>query len=253
MCNLILVLATFLIGPIATAAEDSPAKLKVCLLSGSEEYDSDTSFAAFQKDLEANYPVTCVLLKARGTSELPGLDELDRCDVAVFFTRRLKIEGEDLARVKKYCEAGRPVVAIRTASHGFQNWLEFDKLVLGGNYRGHYGNKMTMKAVPIDGARRHPVMSGVEPITSLGSLYKTSPLAPNATPLMIGLSPEGREPVTWVRTYQGGRVFYTSLGAPEDFEEPSFRRLLTNAVFWAAGRDAVARETATGRSPKAGP
>ena len=85
--------------------------------------------------------------------ELPGLEALDTCDVAVFFTRRLMIDGEDLARVKKYCESGRPIVAIRTASHGFQNWLEFDKLVLGGNYRGHYGNKLTMKAVPVEGAQ----------------------------------------------------------------------------------------------------
>ena len=55
MRNLILVLVAFLIGPMALAAQDSPPKLKVCLLSGSEEYDSDTTLAAFQKDLEAKY------------------------------------------------------------------------------------------------------------------------------------------------------------------------------------------------------
>lgn len=253
MRNFILVSIAFLIGPLALGAQDSPPKLKVCLLSGSEEYDSDTSLAAFQRDLEAKYRVTCVLLKARGTSALPGLEDLDKCDVAVFFTRRLAIEGEDLARVKKYCESGRPVVAIRTASHGFQNWLEFDKLVLGGNYRGHYANNTTMKAALVDGAQRHPVIAGVEPIASRGSLYKTSPLAPDATPLMMGSTPEGTQPVTWVRTFHGGRVFYTSLGAPGDFEEPSFRRLLTNAVFWTAGREAVVEETKSGSKPRAKP
>ncbi len=241
MRNVVLGLMAFLIGPISLAAQDPPAKLKVCLVSGSEEYHSDATLAAFQRDLEAKYDVACVLLKARGEGELPGLEALDKCDVAVFFTRRLKIGGEDLARVKKYCEAGRPIVALRTASHGFQNWLEFDKLVLGGNYHGHFGNNTTMKAVLVDGAQRHPAMAGVEPITSRGSLYKTSPLAPDATPLMLGSTPEGTHPVTWVRTYRGGRVFYTSLGAPGDFEEPSFRRLLTNAVFWAAGREAVVK------------
>jgi len=249
MRTIILGLAASLIGPTALAAEDSAPKLRVCLLSGSEEYDSDTTLAAFQKQLESKYDVACVLLKARGTDELPGLEALDRCDVAIFFTRRLTIDGEDLARVKKYCESGRPIVAIRTASHGFQNWLEFDKLVLGGNYRGHYGNNMTMKAVPVDGAQGHPVMVGVGPITSRGSLYKASPLATDATPLMMGTSPEATEPVTWVRTFHGGRVFYTSLGAQGDFEDPSFRRLLTNAIFWAAGRDAVARESTTGHKP----
>ena len=253
MRNVILGFMAFLIGPISLAAQDPPPKLKVCLVSGSEEYHSDATLAAFQRDLEAEYHVACVLLKARGTTELPGLEALDDCDVAVFFTRRLEIEGEDLARVKKYCESGRPVVALRTASHGFQNWLEFDKLVLGGNYRGHYANNTTMKAVLVDGAQRHPVMAGVEPIASRGSLYKTSPLAPDATPLMMGSTPEGTHPVTWVRTYHGGRVFYTSLGTPADFEEPSFRRLLTNAIFWAAGREAVVKETARGSKPQSRP
>jgi type 1 glutamine amidotransferase len=44
------------------------------------------------------------------------------------------------------------------------------------------------------------------------------------------------QPVAW--TYQrpdGGRSFYTSLGHPADFEDPSFRRLLLNATYWAAG------------------
>ena len=77
MRNIILVLVAFLIGPMALAAQDSPPKLKVCLLSGSEEYDSDTTLAAFQKDLEAKYHVACVLLKARGTDELPGLEALE--------------------------------------------------------------------------------------------------------------------------------------------------------------------------------
>ncbi|HKJ90443.1 MAG TPA: cupin domain-containing protein, partial [Oceanipulchritudo sp.] len=32
------------------------------------------------------------------------------------------------------------------------------------------------------------------------------------------------------------RVFYTSLGEPEDFTEPSFQKLLRNAVDWVACR-----------------
>ena len=73
--------------------------------------------------------------------DIPGLDELETCDVAVFFTRRLKIDGEQLDRIKKYATSGKPIVAIRTASHGFQNWLDMDKEVFGGDYKGHYGHE----------------------------------------------------------------------------------------------------------------
>jgi type 1 glutamine amidotransferase len=42
-------------------------------------------------------------------------------------------------------------------------------------------------------------------------------------------------PMTWLRTYDGGRSFYTALGhTPESYADPAFRTLLANAVEWAA-------------------
>ena len=40
--------------------------------------------------------------------------------------------------------------------------------------------------------------------------------------------PEETEPVAWVREKDGRRVFYTSLGHPDDFKDENFMRLLTN-------------------------
>ncbi len=223
-------------------AETPP--LKVCLVSGSAEYDSDTSLAAFQKYLEERYNAGCTLIKARGFEELPGLEALEQCDVALFFTRRLTIAGEQLERVKKYCLAGRPIVAVRTASHGFQNWLEFDKLVLGGNYHGHFGNGPTMEARVNADASAHPLLEGVSTIRSRASLYKTGPLAEDCKLLMSGSTPEseGSQPVTWTRVHKGAQVFYTSLGAQEDFENATFLRMLANALFWAAEREVERKE-----------
>ena len=214
--------------------------LKVCLISGSFEYDSHTSLTAFKEYLEEGYNARCTLLKAPNFGDLPGLEALADCDVALFFTRRLKIRGEQLERVKRYCLGGRPIVAVRTASHGFQTWLAFDKLVLGGNYQGHFGDGPTMKAVVAGSAEGHPVLDGVvAPIKSRHSLYKTAPLADDCQLLMTGSTPEsgGSQPVTWTRVYEGARVFYTSLGGQQDFEGASFRRLLANALFWAAERE----------------
>ena len=44
-------------------------------------------------------------------------------------------------------------------------------------------------------------------------------------------------PVAWTRSYKGGRIFYTSLGAQADFENESFLRLVENAVFWSAKKE----------------
>jgi len=216
------------------------APLHVCLVSGSFEYDSHTSLTAFKEYLEQGYNARCTLLKAPDFHNLPGLEALDDCDVALFFTRRLRIKGEQLERVKKYCLGGNPIVAVRTASHGFQTWLAFDKVVLGGNYQGHFGDGPTMKAIVVPRAKGHPILEGVvTPIKSRHSLYKTAPLADDCELLMKGSTPEsgGFQPVTWTRVYEGARVFYTSLGGQQDFENASFRRMLANALFWAAERE----------------
>jgi type 1 glutamine amidotransferase len=51
---------------------------------------------------------------------------------------------------------------------------------------------------------------------------------------MTGSIADATEPVAWVREKDGRRVFYTSLGHPDDFKEASFIRLLVNGLAWAS-------------------
>jgi type 1 glutamine amidotransferase len=226
------------------AAQDKTKPLEVCLVAGSKEYDPDVSLAKLQQHLEKNYQVRCTraFTKGKDYANLPGLENLDTCDVMVLFTRRLTIEGEQLERVKKYCLAGKPIVGIRTASHAFQNWLDLDKEVLGGNYKGHY-EVGPITAVSIeDKTKGHPILKGVRPFKSVSSLYRNTGLASDVDILLTGTIPGHSEPLAWTRNYKGGRIFYTSLGHVEDFAEPNFVTMLVNAIHWTAKRDPVMRK-----------
>jgi type 1 glutamine amidotransferase len=219
-------------------AADAPP-LKICLLSASAEYESDKSLAEFQNHLESRYQIVCtrVFGKDKGDN-LPGLEALDTSDLMIVFTRRVTLSPAQLERLRKYLSAGRPVLGLRTASHAFQNYLEFDREILGGGYQGHYTNSQAeIKLSP--GRSGHPVLAGVTPFTSR-KLYKNPTLADDVVVLLEGATATYREPVAWVRQHHGGRVFYTSLGTREDFSEGSFRRLLVNAVFWTTQRDEAA-------------
>jgi hypothetical protein len=44
-------------------------------------------------------------------------------------------------------------------------------------------------------------------------------------------------PIAWVKTYNGARVFCTTMGAATDLPNAGVRRLLVNATFWAVGLD----------------
>ncbi len=231
-----ILLLAFSAGLLCTSQSDARiAPLRVVFISGSAEYDSDKTMPILKKYLESKYPSLVTMLSAKG-DDLPGLESLDKCDVAVLFTRRLKLQGEQLARLRKYCTSGKPLVGIRTASHAIQTWLDLDKEVLGGNYKGHYNVGPLCEINFPDDARKHPILDGVKSFRSKGSLYKNTGLAKDANVLLAGSIPGHIEPIAWTRMYKEGRIFYTSLGAQSDFQEESFLRLMTNGILWAGNR-----------------
>jgi type 1 glutamine amidotransferase len=215
------------------------APMRVVFISGSAEYESDKTMPILKKYLENKYPSLITMLNAKQTKEkddLPGLEALEKCEVAVLFTRRLKLEGDQLERIKKYAKSGKPIVGIRTASHGIQTYLEIDKEVWGGNYKNHYKAGPVTEVKFVDNSKDHPILKGVVPFKSEGSLYRNTGLSKDVTVLLNGTTSEATEPIAWTRMVNNGRVFYTSLGAQKDFEEENFLRMMSNAIVWAAGR-----------------
>jgi putative membrane-bound dehydrogenase-like protein len=210
--------------------------LRVCLVSGSLEYESDASLAAFQDWAEKTWNVKCFRAFRKTDEDLPGLDQLASCDVLLLFTRRLKPPPDQLEHVKRFIAAGKPVVGVRTASHAFQNWLELDKLVFGGSYTGHFGKGPACEVRFTDKAKAHPILDGVKEFVSAASLYKNASNSPDTETLLLGTAGGKTEPVAWTRSQNGGRVFYTSLGDQGDFRNDDFRRVLLNALFWTGRR-----------------
>lgn len=217
----------------AKAAATKP--LRVCLVSGSEEYKSNESLADFQKYLERKKLALCSRAFWKSKTDLPGLEALDACDVMVLFTKRLELPPSQLELVKRYCLAGRPIVGLRTASHAFQNWLELDREILGGDYSGHYSSGIITKIKIAPDASGDPILQGFKPFETTTKLYKNRRISSDTKLLLTGSIPGHTEPLAWTREYRGGRVFYTSLGGPEDFEEKAFRQLLVNAIGWTTG------------------
>ena len=207
--------------------------LRACLVSGSLEYESNKTMPILQARLEKK-GIVCsrAFLEGKDETRLPGLENLDKADVMVLFTRRLKLSGDDLDRFKKYCLAGKPIVGIRTASHAVQTWLDLDKEVFGGDYTGHFGKGDSSIKI-VDKAKNHPILAGISPFSTEGTLYKNAKIAADCEVLLTGSIPEATMPVAWTRMYKGARIFYTSLGHQKDFENENFLRLLENAVAWA--------------------
>lgn len=231
-------LVAVLAGLFAVEAAAAERPLKVVMYSGSVEYASKESLESFAKLLKEKHGHDCTVhvVEEKG-DKLNGIEGLESADVAVFFTRRVKLAEDQLAKVKKFIASGKGVVGIRTASHGFQTWLEFDGEVVGGSYGGHYKTDQLAQVSLV--TKDHPILAGLSPFTTIGKMYKNPKLGEDVTLLLNGKAGEIQEPLAWTREAKAdsrGRVFYTSMGVPKDFEEPQFQRLLANAVKWTAGR-----------------
>jgi len=243
----------FLGGPAFRFQQDK--RPHVAFIVSDDHYDADKTLPQFAQLLRERYGCYCTVLHGQGTADIPAMDELEAADCVVVYVRRLALPRAELDKLRRYVAAGKPLVGMRTASHAFSlrgkpgpeasdQWPEFDAEVLGGNYHGHGSNEAGTDVAVVAG---HPILDGVNPLRwhSAGSLYYTSPIAADATLLMTGSLGDQVEPLTWTRSYRGGRVVYTGLGHPEDFDDPQFVKLLINIIHWAMDRPV--RETVSTR------
>jgi len=249
-------LLAFLTIGIRAMAEDDLARKRphiVFLVSEDpDNYEAHRTVPAFAAHLKkvAGYDVTVL----SGSGPRKGYqfhhpEMIDRADVLVIFCRRLALPYDQMDRIRTHLAKGKPLVGIRTANHafsvreevleGYTDWWDFVPDVLGCRNNGYGPVEPGTDVTVVREARRHPVLKNldVEAWHSAGNLYLVSPLHESAEVLLTGRVGDQQEPIAWTRvTDQQSRVFYTSLGYPEDFEMEQFRQLLINAIDWALDR-----------------
>jgi type 1 glutamine amidotransferase len=229
---------------------DGPGKGKrIVLVSGDEEYRSEQTLTQLAKILARHHGFTCTVLYAIDpkdrtinptvTTNIPGLEKLRNADLMVIFTRFRNLPDEQMKYVVEYIESGKPIVALRTATHAFQlssptykkyTWNNkgtdypggFGKQVLGETWVAHHGKHGVQgtRGIIVEGQGKHPILRGIAP----GSIFGTTdvytvhlPLPGDSAPLVLGdvrytLKPDSKAitgkkndpmmPVAWTKTYK---------------------------------------------------
>lgn len=229
----------------AQNADKKPLHLVICVTEGKGQ------LIKYKKYLEETYHVRCSVVgpeekkdkkdKEKKKSETPfvGLDALADADVILSNLYRTSPTPEHLAILKK-AFLSKPVIGMRKAHHGFQNWLDVSKEVFGVNYRGHYfGKDVTIEIV--EKQKGNALLAGVTPFLPGGGLYQHTEVAPDVEVLMVG-GPAGKEkmPQMWQRIVKdrgSQRTLYTRYDPNDLDKNPPIRDMVTRAILWAAERE----------------
>ncbi len=238
LCAILVALLPF----VPANAQEKKPPLKIHIIAGGE-YAPVPSMTEFKRYLEQRYRVECTTSFYEGTgspTKIENLDRLATADLLVLFARRMNLRDAQMKLIRAHWEQGKPIVGIRTACHAFQKADNeiIDRKLFGGNYGIGPTSNGGFKTSVAKGQEQHPVLLRVGDIMAAKYAYGNGPLAEGVVVLQtVGRIKDKDFPVTWINTYKGGRYFYTSLGAPEDFQQEALLQLLSNAVFWTTHRD----------------
>jgi len=143
------------------------------------------------------------------------------------------VEPEQVGGLLQAVRAGSGLAGIHAGlGDAFRNEVEFQYMV-GGQWVAHPGDDGVAYDVEIVD-RDHPITRGVEPFSVVSEKYFMH-MDPVVHVLATTDFGETKMPVAWTKSYQGGKVFYCSLGhTPEIVTMPAVLKMVTQGFLWAS-------------------
>lgn len=261
---------------------DGPGKHRhVVLIAAEQEYRSEQSLPMLANVLAKHHGFDCTVLFSVNDQGLvdptlpapfkdknqrhhiPGLHLLQDADCLIWMSRFMQLDDSQIAHFYDYFDSGKPIIALRTANHGFWGVKQYEvkgkkvslREVLGGTFRSHHGgwHRESTRGIIVPEQSSHPILSGVKTIWGPSDVYRCHDeergIPADCTTLILGqpLESLAREsnpntnkqplPIGWVKTWVGNhdhesKIFHFTMGSAEDFEDEGVRRVVINSVYW---------------------
>jgi putative membrane-bound dehydrogenase-like protein len=180
------------------------------------------------------------ILAARGiqmtyTGQVSDLnpDTLSKYDGLVIYANTTEIEPQQEKALLDFIASGKGFIPLHCASYCFLNSPKYVELV-GAQFQKHETGVFRTQVA--DAA--HPVVEGYKGFESWDETYVHHRHNDDRTILEYRVDETGREPWTWVRTYEQGRVFYTAWGHDaRTWTNAGFHNLVERGIRWAVGEE----------------
>ena len=168
-----------------------------------------------------------------------------RYDTLVLYDSMQEANEVERKNLADFVESGKGVVILHHGLVDYSDWQWWWEEVMGARWLkvGGPGSKwkttwkhdVEILAYPVGD---HPVTAGVGPMRIWDETYKGMWLSPDIKVLMKTDEPTSDGPLVWLSPYRKSRVVIIELGHDRSAHlHPGFRRLVTNAIRWSAGKE----------------
>lgn len=168
-------------------------------------------------------------------------------DVVVLYDMWQPISEESQAAFVKLSRNGKGLVALHHSLASYQLWDEYRNIIGGRWYTekwkqngverppSTFQHDVQFKVHIVDS--KHPVTRGIQDFNIRDETYGNFEVLPKVKPLLTTDEPTSNRVIAWAHTYGRSRVVYIQLGHDHyAYENPSYRRLVLQAIRWVAGR-----------------
>lgn len=243
----ILTAALVVLSPASLAAEtpaEAPKPIRVLVVTGGHDYATN-QFQTMFREMEG---VTVQTAEHPNAHSWLSAEAAKSWDVLVLYDMWQPISDQAKADFVARLKEGKGLVALHHSLASYQTWPEYERII-GGRYH--------LEKRTVDGVERpastyqhdvqfrvkvanpqHPVTRGVTDFDIHDETYGRFDVSPQAHALLATEEPTSGKTIAWARNYEAARVVYIQLGHDEKaYENPQYRRLLSNAIRWVARRE----------------
>jgi type 1 glutamine amidotransferase len=216
---------------LALASDATPPR--VLVVTGGHEFEPE-----FHGMFEGGW---CEVTRAGSNEEAFAVSLAGKYDVVVLYDMNQELSDSGKANLKAWLGAGGGVVVLHHALVSYNGWEWWRVEVTGASYREQESPGMPASTYKHDTEMKfsilkaHPVTAGLESWSMLDETYGGMWYGAGLDVLIESDSHQGPAPAVWLGPWGESRVVCIQPGhGREAFENEHYRRLLRQAVIWAA-------------------
>lgn len=225
---------------ISATGKEPSESIRVLVITGGHDYKKE-QFNEMMNSLGTNISYRVEEFPAAFSMFLP--ENREKYDVLVFYHMWQSITPEQAEVFSECIKQGKPLVALHHSICAFDDWPEYINII-GGKYF-HKPTEVGGRTYPACSYQhdlnfavnvadnKHPVTKGIVDFNVFDETYKGYYVEPGVKPLLTTNEKTSETIIGWTKNYGSARVVTLQSGHDvPTFENPAFRKILSQAVVW---------------------